>query len=164
MDVYQLSLEIHAEMWMYKFYREVCKNHIENFREMDNNTSIEMQSIDHNRIEFYYNIPRLIFSLVWRKMLINNINYEFVDEYSDELETLSDLVQNIRNNLTPDKIDIQNYIQRIQETVQYREENYEAFTEICEELYSEFLEGSIEFFQTECNRGIVRTHYNLGQR
>lgn len=155
----KLIQEVNAELWGYEYEQEFCKNRLQLYcQTIDEFIDSRKSGITVSQ-DFFYQIPRLNFLILWRESIVKYTNYDFSKNCLVNTNSSFEILKKLATDSGWGDLKLLNKKNEILKAIEYKNENIESLKKIYLELFEEYISKSSQFFPLEL-RTQIRPFYN----
>lgn len=155
----KLIQEVNAELWGYENEQEFCKTRLQLYcQTIDEFIASSKNGITVSQ-DFFYQIPRLIFLILWRESIVKHTDYDFSKKCLENTKSAFDILKKLATDSGWGDLKLLNMKNEILKAIEYKNENIESLKEIYLELFEEYISKSSQFFPLDL-RTQIRPFYN----
>lgn len=159
-QILKLIQEVNAELWCYENQKDYCNNRLklycDTITEFLNAYNINTQVSK----GFFYEIPQLVFLILWRKAIIRHTSFDFSSTCIDSTNSAYDLLMGLANKVGWGQLKLFTKSDEILTAITYKNENIEDLKRLYLEIFDEYITESSKFFPEPMNNQI-RPFYSL---
>jgi hypothetical protein len=155
----KLIQEVNAELWGYENEPEFCKTRLQFYcQTIDEFIASSKKGITVSQ-DFFYQIPRLLFLILWRESIVKYTDYDFSKKCSENTKSAFEILKKLATESGWDGLKLLNRKNEILKAIEYKDENIDSIKVIYLELFEEYISKSSQFFPSNL-RTQIRQFYN----
>lgn len=141
----KLVQEINAELWVYNNFSDYSKLRLKVFCSDLNSYITEFRNTTPDSF-FLYQIPKLNFLLLWRKLIIKQTNFSFTDDCLTQVSELFILLDKLAVKANIHNLEIITLRRNLETALEYKFENISEVKCLYESIFNDFIMHSVAFF------------------
>lgn len=155
----KLIQEINAELWVFKHYPDYSEKRLNNYcADLHNSiTEFKKMSPDSN---FLFQIPKLNFLLLWRKLIIKHTNFSYSKNCQSQVVKLLALFDSLTVKARLNDLEIILQRQYMEKSLEYNSENIPEVKRLYKIIFKDFILHSILFFPAQL-RNDIKLFYEI---
>lgn len=155
----KLVQEINAELWVYNNYPNYSELRLQNYCSDLHNYIQEFRNAKPDGF-FLFQIPKLNFLLLWRKLIVRHTNFPFSKDCLLQVDELLNLLDQLAVKSNCNKLKIITNRSELEKTLEYHSENIVEVQSLYESMFKDFIMNSIMLFPNEL-RNDIKVFYGI---